>query len=203
MTLTKWSARGATLLFLAATAACSSTGGLGSILGGVLGGQGGADVSGTVQNIDSRRQEISIRQPNGQTVLVGYDNRTQVVYQNQTYSVSSLEYGDDVSARVSSSNGNGNYTDYIQVNRSVSGNVGGGGGVSGNVQTITGNVRQVDYANGWFTLNTGNYGTVTVTLPYNTTRSDLNRFQNLRTGDNVRLYGVFLNNSRVELRQFY
>ena len=203
MRITKWGARGATLMFFAAATACSSAGGLGSILGGVLGGQGGTEVSGTVQNIDSRRQEISIRQPNGQSVLVGYDNRTQVVYQNQTYSVNSLEYGDDVTARVSSGNGASNYyTDYIQVNRSVSGNV-GGGGVSGNVQTVSGNVRQVDYANGWFTLNTGNYGTVTVTMPYNPTRSDLTRFQNLRSGDNVRFYGVFLNNSRVELRQFY
>jgi hypothetical protein len=34
-------------------------------------------------------------------------------------------------------------------------------------------------------------------------QSDLNTFQNLRVGDRVRLYGVFINNSRVELRQFY
>lgn len=200
MTMGKWGARTATLMFVMASAACSSTGGLGNILGGILGGQ--SEVSGNVQNIDTRRQEISIRQTNGQNVLVGYDSRTQVVYQNQTYSVNSLEYGDDVTARVSSGDGtSGYYTDYIQVNRSVSGNV--GGGVSGNVQTFSGNVRQIDYANGWFTLNTGSYGTLTVTMPYNPTRSDLTRFQNLRSGDSVRLYGVLLNNTRVELRQFY
>jgi hypothetical protein len=200
MTMLKQAARGAAVMFLVTSAACSSTGGLGSILGGVLGGQN--DVNGTVQNIDSRRQEISLRESNGQTIVIGYDNRTQVVYQNQTYSVSSLEYGDDVTARLSSGNSSNNYyTDHIQVNRSVNGNT--GGGVSGNVQTITGNVRQVDYANGWFTLNTGNYGTVTVSMPYNPSRADLSRFQNLRNGDSVRLYGVFLNNTRVELRQFY
>jgi len=42
-----------------------------------------------------------------------------------------------------------------------------------------------------------------VSLPYNARSSDVNRFRNLRSGDNVRIYGVYLNNSRVELRQFY
>ena len=40
-------------------------------------------------------------------------------------------------------------------------------------------------------------------MPYNASRADVQRFQNLRNGDNVRFYGVYLNNSRVELRQFY
>jgi hypothetical protein len=31
----------------------------------------------------------------------------------------------------------------------------------------------------------------------------VNRFNNLRIGDFVRFYGVFLNNNRVELRNFY
>ena len=42
-----------------------------------------------------------------------------------------------------------------------------------------------------------------VSLPYNVRQADVNTFNNLRVGDRVRLYGVFLNNSRVELRQFY
>jgi hypothetical protein len=44
---------------------------------------------------------------------------------------------------------------------------------------------------------------VIVSMPYNPRQSDVNRFNNLRVGDQVRFYGVFLNNSRVELRQFY
>jgi hypothetical protein len=51
-------------------------------------------------------------------------------------------------------------------------------------------------------MDVGN-ATLTVTLPYNPRRVDVDRFNNLRPGDYVRLYGVFLNNSRVELRQFY
>jgi len=190
---------GAAALLLVATAACANTGGLGEILGGVLGGNQSGQVSGSVRSLDTRSQQIAIQQSNGQTVALEYDSRTQVVYQNQTYPVNSLEYGDQVTARVSSTNNNSYYTDYIQVDQSVSSNT---GGVSGNVQSIQGNVRQVDYANGWFTLNTNN-GILTVSMPYNPRRQDVTIFQNLRNGDNVRLYGVYLNNTRVELRQFY
>jgi hypothetical protein len=40
-------------------------------------------------------------------------------------------------------------------------------------------------------------------MPYSPSRADQNRFQNLRQGDYVRIAGVYLNNTRVELRQFY
>jgi hypothetical protein len=192
---------GAAALLLVATAACANTGGLGDILGGVLGGnQQSGQVSGLVRSLNTQSQQITIQQQNGQTVALEYDNRTQVVYQNRTYPVNSLEYGDQVTARVSSTNNNSYYTDYIQVDQSVSNNT--GTGTSGNVQSIQGNVRQVDYANGLFTMNTNN-GILTVSMPYNARRQDVTTFQNLRQGDNVRLYGVYLNNSRVELRQFY
>lgn len=44
---------------------------------------------------------------------------------------------------------------------------------------------------------------ITVSMPYSPSRTDLNRFQSLRSGDVVRIAGVYLNNSRMELRQFY
>lgn len=199
--------RGIAILAVAATGACSSTGGLGSILGGVLGGQGQGQgqgqVSGTVQNINTRNQQVSIQQSNGQSVTLAYDNQTQVVYQNQNYSVSNLEYGDRVTARIANSNNNNSqyYTDLIQVDQSVSGNT-GNNGTSSNVQTFEGNVRNIDRTNGVFQLTGGSYGTITVSLPYNPRQSDVSRFQGLRAGDFVRIYGVLLNNSRVELRQF-
>ncbi len=39
-------------------------------------------------------------------------------------------------------------------------------------------------------------------VAYNASNTDRTRFQNLRSGDFVRFYGVFVSNSRVELRQF-
>lgn len=187
----------ATLLFIAA-GACSATQ-LGNVLGGVLGGGGAGsnELSGTIRGVDSRSQQISIQTSNGQTVPVYYDNQTRVVYQNQNYPPTALEYGDLVTARIQA-NGNNYYTDYIQVDQSVN----GGATVSGNAQLLQGTVRSIDRRNGVFTVDVGNYNTITVTLPYNLTSNDVNRFNNLRNGDFVRFYGVYTGQSQVQLRQF-
>jgi hypothetical protein len=71
------------------------------------------------------------------------------------------------------------------------------------VQSLQGTVRQIDRTNGLFSLEASNGVTLTVSMPYNPRSTDVERFQNLRSGDRVRFYGIFLNNSRVELRQFY
>src|SRR3569833_2490620 len=104
--------------------ACAGAGGtLGDVLGGVLNAPvGGNQVSATVSGVDTRSQQIFLRQNDGTTVGVTYDNRTQGVYQNQTYAVTALENGDQVTARLTN-NGNGNYyTDYFHVNQSVCSN---------------------------------------------------------------------------------
>jgi hypothetical protein len=202
MTSLKSAARGgAAIVMLISAAACSQNSSLGDILGGVLGGGGGSQVSGSVSGVNTRLQQVGIQQSNGQTVTLNYDNNTQVVYQNRNYSVSSLEYGDQVTARVQNANNtnSGYYTDLIEVNHSVTST----GGTSGNVQQFEGTVRSVDRTNGAFQVSSNNYGTFIVSMPYNPRTADLNTFNNLRTGDFVRLYGVMLNNSRVELRQFY
>ena len=191
----------AAAIALVAMSACANSG-LGNILGSVLGGGGGNELAGTVQGVDTRNQQIGITQTNGQTVGVRYDNQTRVIYQNQNYPVSALENGDQVVARIQDQ-GNGNYyTDSIQVTQSAQ-NSGRAGTGSGNVQSFQGTVRQVDIQNGLFTVDAGTGYILTVSMPYNPTRSDLNRFQSLRQGDVVRFYGVYLNNTRIELRQFY
>jgi hypothetical protein len=196
-----------TAFAIAATGACSSAGGLGNVLGGVLGGQQQASqVSGTVRGVDTRNQQIVLQLSDGQQAALFYDNQTSVVYQNQNYPVTSLEAGDRVTARIqSTSNGNGYYTDLVQVDQSVqqSGGVYGGSTAGGNVQMMQGTVRQVDRTNGLFTLQANNGAQIVVSMPYNPSRNDVSRFESLRSGDVVRFYGVFLNNSRVELRQFY
>lgn len=189
----------AAALVVASLGACAGNQ-LGNILGSVLGGgaQSG-QLSGTIRGVDTRSQQIAIQQSNGQTVPVYYDNQTQVVYQNQNYSPTALESGDRVTARVQA-NGNNYYTDYVQVDQSVTGN---GTGSSSNVQMLQGTVRQVDRRNGLFTMDINNYTAVTVTLPYNVSNADLNRFNMLRSGDVVRFYGTYLNASQIQLRQFY
>jgi hypothetical protein len=191
--------------------ACSQLGGLGSVLGGA-GQPQTSQVSGTVQGVDTRSQQIVITQPNGQQIGLLFDSQTQVTYQNRSYSVANLERGDRITARIQQSNNGGYYTDLVQVDQSVqtsNGDVYGnapsrvqGATGSGNVQQLQGTVRQVDRNNGLFSLDMGNYNVLTVSMPYNPSRNDVNRFQSLRVGDVVRIYGVYLNNGRVELRQF-
>ena len=193
---------GVAALTLLAMGACASAGSLGNILGGVLGGGGGNEVAGTIRGVDTRNQQISLQQSDGSSVALAYDNNTKVVYQNQLYSVTNLESGDQVTARVQSTNNGGYYTDSVFVTQSSS-TSGGSTTGSGNVQTLQGTVRQIDRTSGLFTIDASNSVTLTVSLPYNPSRADQTKFQNLRTGDYVRFYGVFLNNSRVELRQFY
>src|SRR4051812_45302454 len=173
----------AAALLLLPAAACSSAGSLGNILGSVLGGgvgqSGQGQVSGYIQGVDTRNRQIGIQQSNGQTLVVAYDNQTQVVYNNQNYSVTSLENGDQVTARVQQLQNGGYYTDVVQVDRSVSGT---STIQSGNVQLLQGSVRQVDQNNGLFLLDVSNGTRVTVQLPQQLTRSDLDRFRNLRAG---------------------
>jgi hypothetical protein len=180
---------------LAATAGCSQ---LGGILGGGATPQSN-QVSGYIEGVDTRSQQIAIQTSGGQRVMLLYDNQTAVVFQNQNYPVTALERGDQVTARIQSTSGGAYYTDLVQVDQSVSGASSGG---SGSVQSLQGTIGQIDRSNGLFRLD-GNSASVIVSLPYNVRQADLNTFNNLRVGDRVRLYGVFLNNSRVELRQFY
>ena len=91
----------------------------------------------------------------------------------------------------------------MQVTQPVAGS-GTNTGTVGNetVQLLRGTVGQIDRTNGLFTLNMSSNVVVTVSLPYNTSSADRTRFQNLRVGDNIQLYGVYISNTRVELRQF-
>ncbi|NUR35831.1 MAG: hypothetical protein HOQ30_17640 [Gemmatimonadaceae bacterium] len=191
----------AAALLLLPTAACSSAGALGNILGSVLGGGAGqsGQVTGYIQGVDTRRGQIGIQQSNGQTLVVAFDNQTQVLYNNQNYPVTSLENGDQVTMRIQQLQNGGSSTDIVQVDRSVSGP---STIQSGNVQLLEGTVRQVDQQNGLFLLDVSTGGRVTVQLTSQISRTDVNRFRSLRPGDYTRLYGVYLGNARVELRQF-
>ena len=186
---------------LAVAASGCAGGGLGNVLGSVLGQgqQQGGQVSGYIQSVDTRSQQVYLQQQNGQTLALGYDNNTQVVFQNQRYNVRNLERGDQVTARVQSMSNGGYYTDYVQVDQSVS----TGTSSSQGVQALQGTVRQVDYNNGLFTLDVQNGNRITVQLASQLSRADVDRFRSLRSGDYVRFYGAFLGQTRAELRQFY
>jgi hypothetical protein len=183
-----------------ALGACSSAGGLGSVLGSVLGG-GSQQVSGSVSSVDTRNQQIALRQSNGQTISVAYDANTKVVYQSRLYAVGNLDPGDEVVARITNTQNNSYYTDSITVTQSVTTSTS-----TGNVETqqqLNGTVTSIDRTHGTFVVDIGSGTLITVSMPYGARSTDVQTYNNLRTGQYVRFYGVYLNTSRVELRQFY
>lgn len=190
---------GAAALAVASLGACSTLGNVGDILGGVLGG-GAAMVAGVVRGVNTQSQQISLQDQSGQTVSLQYDNQTKVVYNSQSYPVSALDPGDQVSAHVQQTQGGAYYTDSIAVVQPANGT--STGTTSGNVQALAGTVRQIDYQNGLFVMDAGNGVTLTVSMPYNANSTDRSRFNALRVNDYVSIYGVYLSSSRVELRQF-
>ena len=194
---------GAALVTITSVGACSQAGGLGSVLGSVLGGQNqqASQVSGSIRGVDTRNAQIVLQQSNGQSVSVSYDNQTQVVYNNSNYNVTSLENGDQVTLTIQQTQNGGYYTNYVRVDQSVSGS--NNNGNNSQAQSLQGTVRRVDFNNGWFEIMPNSNVVLTVTMPYNASRADQQRFQNLRNGDVVRFTGTYVNNSRVELRQFY
>jgi len=197
---------GAAALVLAASTACAGGGGgLGNVLGSVLGGQAQpSTVSGTVLGVN--QSQINLQLQNGQQVAMAYDQQTTVVYQNRSYQVANLERGDQVTVQVQDQGNGAYYVSAVQVDQSVQnggGTVYGNGSGSNSVQSVQGTVQQVDVRNGLFTIDAGNGYTYTVSLPYNVSRADSDRFRALRQGDRVRFYGVPLNNTRIELRNFY
>lgn len=214
MNVSRMTRAGAALLALAVAAGgcASGNGGLGEILGSVLGGQPQqgqqgqqGQVQGTVRGVD--QSQIALQLSDGQQVAFTYDQRTTVSYQDRRYAVENLEPGDRVTAAVQQTGNGAYYVSAVRVDQSVQeangGAAGSGGAANGGAQRVQGVVRQIDAQNGLFTIDVGNGSGYTVSLPYNVSRADRDRFRALRPGDQVRFYGVPLNNSRIELRQFY
>jgi hypothetical protein len=207
--------RGAVLLGAGmALAGCSQLGTLGNVLGSVMqptAGSGSAQVAGTVRYVDTQRRMLQITTQNGQTGNVYFDNRTQVVYQQQQYPVTALEQGDEVTMQLQQDQQGNYYTNYIMVTRSVTSNSGGGynsggyntGGYNNNSMVqAEGRVGWIDYQRGQFSLVTSR-GTVTVMMPYNTSQADANQFRNLRQNSYVRVQGQMVSNNQIQLARFY
>src|SRR3954470_16441085 len=200
--MTRFTRKAALAVSVFALGACSSAGGLGSVLGSVLGGGSQAQqVSASVSSVDTRNQQISLRQSNGQTLAVAYDANTKVVYQSRVYTVSNLDPGDQVTARITTTQNNSYYTDSITVTQSVTETTSGGDVAT--QQQLNGTVASIDRANGTFAVDIGSGTRITVSMPYGARSADVQTFNNLRVGQYVRFYGVYLNTARVELRQFY
>jgi hypothetical protein len=192
----------------------SNLGALGDILGGAMGGMGGAgqqqgQLVVEVQNVDTRQQVIAVRTQQGEQGNVMFDQNTVVTYQNQQYPVTALERGDVVAMQVQQGQQGQTYVSRIDVQQSVqertgqtsNGGMNGGMNGGGQMAQLSGRVGQVDHNRGTFQVQT-QQGTYTVTLPYNPGNATTDYFHRLRTGDTVRLEGTVVGNGRIELYRF-
>jgi hypothetical protein len=69
-------------------------------------------------------------------------------------------------------------------------------------QTYEGEVGEIDLERGMFELQTEERGTITVSLPFNPPAAALERFENLQSGETLRVEAHPLTGTRVELRRF-
>jgi len=200
--------RGVALMaVLAVSGGCAQAGVLNDVLGGVLNPQGtGREqmLQGDVQFVDANQQYLQVRATNGQVANIRFDSRTQVIYQQRAYPVTALERGDEITLRLQQTQQGELYTDQILVTRSVQ----EAGGVSGSSTTgrqymqLSGYVGQIDSTRGMFLLRMQDGSSLWVSLPYNTSSTNVTRFQRLRTGDSVRVGGYLVSNERLELETF-
>jgi hypothetical protein len=208
--------RGFALAGLTVLGACSQLGQVGNVLGGVLGGGGTGtgsanEVDGQIRYVDTNNQVIQVTTSSGQTGNVMFDNRTVVSYQNQQYSVTSLEQGDVVAMRVYQDQQGRLYTDQIVVQQDVrggssNGGYGNGGYNNGSVGTgfvrAEGTVGQVDVSRGLFQLRTSYGTTYTVSMPYSAAASDRDMFNRLRSGSYVSIEGNQVGQGQIQLTRF-
>jgi hypothetical protein len=168
---------------------------------GDYGGMGSNDVVGEVEHVDPRSREIEIRTDAGRTTVLRYDDRTQVIYQQRNYAVANLERGDYIAARVQQDRDGRSYTDTITVRESVQDRGSRGGGV-GRLDRAEGRVEHVDLRRGTFELRDSRNRLYVVSVPFNASRSVIDRFNRLRDGDSVRIEGRAVGADRFELENF-
>lgn len=116
--------------------------------------------SGEIERVDTARREIVLdAEPGVETrlqgaddrLVVGYDDRTRVIYRGQQYEPAALEPGDLVRVELQYADGGDLYTPYVEVTESV-GQHGGDDDLAG---TVSGEVEAVDDVRREIRLDTG------------------------------------------------
>lgn len=176
------------LMFLGA---CSSTGGLGDILGGA--NQSNYEIRGTVDSVDISSRSIWLTNVSGydgsrlssggvnnNAVRVYYDDQTSVTWEGQSYRPQDLERGDRVVIRVDESGNNTLIAEAVNVTYNSSQGMTSGSNYPGTSDdqyaTVRGTVRSVDVSRGLIELestqwrsgfNTGATGGNRIVISFN------------------------------------
>jgi hypothetical protein len=173
---------------------------------GPLEGPGGigsvnSDVVGEVQVVDNRTRELELRTDSGRRSVLRFDNNTQVIYRQRSYSVSNLERGDYVAARVQQDSDGRWLTTSISV-RETAQDRGMGASVGNRLDRTEGRVEYIDTRRGTFEIRDPRNRIVVISLAYNAPRTVTDRFSRLRSGEYVRVEGRAVAADRFDLENF-
>jgi hypothetical protein len=155
-----------------------------------------------IDRVDTSSREIHLRTDEGRNRVVAYSADARVLYRGREYPIAQLEGGDKVSMQLKQDSRGKSYTDLIRVQEKgrdqSRGRISSGIGI----QTVDGQVEQVDFQRSSFEIREHSSERIFVSLPDNARRSDLDLFHALRSGDYVRVEGRFTSNDRFELESF-
>ncbi|HVO91904.1 MAG TPA: hypothetical protein VMT22_03640 [Terriglobales bacterium] len=158
-----------------------------------------------VERLDTSSREIHLRPNSSRSRVVGYSADARVLFRGREYPVTQLETGDIVAMQLKQDSRGNSYTDLVRVQESVRDRDQSRDANSrppSGIQTVDGRVEQVDLQRNSFEMRDQSRTRVHVSLPENAHRSDIDRFNALRSGDYVRVEGRFLDRERFELDAF-
>jgi arginine repressor len=142
----------------------------------------------TVEELDHSRRELYLRTQGGQSQIVTYTNRTQVAIDGKEISASELGDGDIIQVRMHGTADGRVVADSIRVRER-----------GDRRSTIEGTVERVVSDRRMIELRTSSGAATIVYLPENSPEIVEDEFSRLRSGDSVRLEGIFFGANRVEL----
>ena len=143
---------------------------------------------GTVEEVDHSVRELYLRTRGGQSQIVTYTNRTRVAVQGKEISPTQLGRGDMIEVRMHGTADGRAVADSIRVRERGM-----------RKTTIEGTVERVLSDRRIIELRTSSGALTSVYLPQNSPEIVEDEFSRLRSGDSVRLEGIFFGEKRFEL----
>lgn len=143
---------------------------------------------GRVQELDHSRRELYIRTEGGLSQVVTYTNGTRVGADGKTISASELGRGDIIEVLMHGTADGRAVADSILVRERGDRNA----TIEGTVERVLSDRRVIE-------LRTASGALTTVYVPQDSPEAIENEFKQLRSGDFVRLQGIFLGENRFEL----
>jgi len=152
------------------------------------------------------RREIRVRADDGRDRVMPYNtDRITVTYHGWDYTVENLQSGDIIAFQTAPRDSS--YIENIRVQEPVQARTSPAPIArplppSPRSNVIEGTVERIQYDRGIFDVRTRSGELFTVSLPYSARAAEVESFRRLRTGDNVRLEGEFINRDNLQLNSF-